>query len=67
MKTVQKDSATDFAPHPLCVDLDGTLLRTDLLVESVFALFKQNILYAFLLPVWLLKGKAHLKQQIESF
>lgn len=59
-----KDLATDTAYRPLCVDLDGTLLRTDLLVESVFVLLKQNILYVFLLPVWLLKGKAHLKQQI---
>ena len=25
---------------PLCVDLDGTLVRTDLLVESWFALLK---------------------------
>jgi len=49
---------------PLCVDLDGTLLRTDLLVESFFLLLKRNILYIFLIPVWLLKGKAHLKQQI---
>jgi 4-hydroxybenzoate polyprenyltransferase/phosphoserine phosphatase len=60
----QKDSNTATALRPLCVDLDGTLLRTDLLVESVFALFKQNILYVFLLPIWLLKGKAHLKQQV---
>jgi len=50
--------------RPLCVDLDGTLIRTDLLVESIFALLKLNILYVFLLPLWLLKGKAHLKHQI---
>jgi 4-hydroxybenzoate polyprenyltransferase len=50
--------------RPLCVDLDGTLIRSDLLIESVFGLLKRNPLYAFLLPVWLTKGKAHLKQQI---
>lgn len=61
---MKKDSVTDTASRPLCVDLDGTLLRSDLLVETVFALFKQNILYVFLLPLWLLKGKAYLKQQI---
>lgn len=49
---------------PLCVDLDGTLVCTDLLLESIFKLFKQNILYIFLLPLWLLNGKAHFKQQI---
>ena len=26
---------------PLCVDLDGTLIRTDLLWESLLALLKQ--------------------------
>ena len=52
------------ASRPLCVDLDGTLIRTDLLAESVFALLKSNIIYLFLLPLWLLKGKAYLKHQI---
>ena len=50
--------------RPLCVDLDGTLVCTDLLVEAVFALFKENLLYLFLLPLWLFRGKAHLKHQI---
>lgn len=49
---------------PLCVDLDGTLVKTDLLFESVLALLKTNPLYIFSLPMWLLKGKAHLKEQI---
>jgi phosphoserine phosphatase len=49
---------------PLVVDLDGTLIRTDLLHESVFALLKINVLYLFMLPVWLLGGKANLKQKI---
>jgi 4-hydroxybenzoate polyprenyltransferase len=49
---------------PLVVDLDGTLVKTDLLVESLFALVKQNPLYVILLPFWLLKGKGYLKSQI---
>ena len=32
---------------PLVVDLDGTLVRTDLLVESFLALIKQNPLLPF--------------------
>lgn len=51
---------------PLAVDLDGTLVATDLLWESVFVLLKKNLLFVFLLPVWLLSGKANLKQQIAS-
>ena len=54
------------ASVPLCVDLDGTLIHSDLLLESVILLIKRNPLYLFLLPVWLLKGKAHLKAQIAS-
>jgi 4-hydroxybenzoate polyprenyltransferase/phosphoserine phosphatase len=49
---------------PLCVDLDGTLVRTDLFVETTFALLKKNIFTAFLLPLWLLRGKAYIKDQI---
>ena len=49
---------------PLVVDLDGTLLKTDLLVESLFALMTQAPLYLFAVPFWLLKGLAYLKQQI---
>ena len=58
------ESVTLAAGVPLVVDLDDTLIRTDLLHESVFALLKLNVLYLFMLPLWLLKGKAHLKQQI---
>ena len=49
---------------PLCVDLDGTLLRSDLLLESALALFARNPLTVFAMLAWLLRGKAYLKQQI---
>jgi 4-hydroxybenzoate polyprenyltransferase/phosphoserine phosphatase len=64
--TDRKDASAEDAVHlrPLVVDLDGTLIRTDLLVESVFALLKRNVLFVFLLPLWLIKGKAHLKHEI---
>ena len=52
------------AQLPLCVDLDGTLVRTDILFESIFALLKQNFIYILFLPLWFLKGKAYFKQQI---
>ncbi len=53
-------------PPPLIVDLDGTLVKTDLLVESFFALLKQNPLYILAIPFWLLRGRAFLKQQISQ-
>jgi len=48
----------------LCVDLDGTLLRSDILYESLLALLARNPLYVFLLPFWLLGGKASVKRQL---
>jgi len=49
---------------PLAVDLDGTLVRTDLLVESFFVLMRRNPLYAMAALFWLLGGRAYLKRQI---
>ena len=48
----------------MCVDLDGTLVRTDVLVESWFVLLKRNPLFAALAPLWLVHGKARLKHEI---
>jgi 4-hydroxybenzoate polyprenyltransferase len=48
----------------LVVDLDGTLIKTDLLLESLLSLLKAHPQYLFLLPIWLWKGKAYLKQQV---
>lgn len=49
---------------PLVVDLDGTLIHTDLLVESALALLHKNPLYIFKFFPWLLRGKAQLKHEI---
>ncbi|MFT3736573.1 MAG: UbiA family prenyltransferase [Rhodocyclaceae bacterium] len=51
---------------PLFVDLDGTLIKTDLLVESALALLKRQPWMLFAMIGWLLRGKAHLKAQIAS-
>jgi phosphoserine phosphatase len=49
---------------PLVTDLDGTLIKGDLLFISFGLLIKKNFLYAILCFFWLLKGRAYLKQQI---
>ncbi len=48
----------------LCVDLDGTLIRADLSVENLLAAFKREPWILLLVPLWLLRGKAHLKSQL---
>ena len=51
----------------LCVDLDGTLIRSDLLLESLLLLLKGNPLYLFATFLWLFKGgKARLKAEIAT-
>lgn len=47
---------------PLVVDLDGTLLRSDLLFETAVAFIRGRPLQVFRLFTWLLQGKAPLKQ-----
>lgn len=51
---------------PLCVDLDGTLLKTDLLWESLVALLKAHPLYLFVLPLWAVRGRACLKYELAA-
>ncbi len=51
---------------PLCIDCDGTLIRTDLLHESVFLLLKSSWTTVFRLPFWLMRGKAYMKQQLSD-
>ena len=60
------DARSENRAIPLAVDLDGTLIATDLLWEGLFALLKKNPLNIFLVPFWLLKGPARLKQAIAA-
>lgn len=50
----------------LCVDLDGTLVKSDTLVDSTLALARQSPRALLQLPGWLLQGKAALKKHITS-
>jgi 4-hydroxybenzoate polyprenyltransferase/phosphoserine phosphatase len=62
------DAAANVAAgtRPLCVDLDGTLVATDTLWESVVQLVRRNPLYLLALPLWLLRGRAAFKHAIAS-
>lgn len=52
---------------PLCIDLDGTLLRSDLLIESALRLLSAQPWLAMLYPFWLITGgKARLKREIAT-
>jgi len=65
MSTASSDEDRATRPIPaLAVDLDGTLLRSDLLLESTLALLAERPWLLFAFPSWLWRGKAHLKWQI---
>jgi len=46
------------------VDLDGTLIKSDVLVESLLILLKRNPFFLLMVPLWLLHGKGYLKHQV---
>lgn len=49
---------------PLCVDLDGTLIRSDLFIESLFAALRADFSFIFRLPFILARGRAALKAEL---
>ena len=59
-------SAGESTEPPLVVDLDGTLLRTDLLVESALAAVRAAPLDALRMPGWLAHGRARLKHELAA-
>jgi 4-hydroxybenzoate polyprenyltransferase/phosphoserine phosphatase len=52
--------------RPLCVDLDGTLVKSDTLVDSLLVLLRTRPLQVFRLPFLVLKGKAAFKAFVTS-
>ncbi len=49
---------------PLCVDLDGTLVKSDTLADSLCVLARTHPADLLRLPAWLAHGKARLKREV---
>src|SRR5580698_4055306 len=49
---------------PLVVDLDGTVIRTDILWESMARLLRRNPFAIFQILFWWKRGRAWLKQKL---
>ncbi len=56
----------DTRPVPLIVDLDGTLIRTDMMWESMARRLRRNPLALFQILFWWTRGRAYLKQQLAA-
>ncbi len=52
---------------PLCVDLDGTYLKTDVLFETLIVVLKKKPWLLFFMIAWLLKGKSFFKTKLECY
>lgn len=51
---------------PLCVDLDGTFIHSDLLLENILRLLRHRPLWVWRLPLWLIGGRAQLKARLNT-
>ena len=60
----RKEQARGPKDIPIVVDLDGTLIVNDLLIEGFFMMVQREPLSIFLVPVWLWRGRAWFKEQI---
>ncbi|MBB3118067.1 UbiA family prenyltransferase [Pseudoduganella violacea] len=67
MKLAAERGHSRAAEPPLVVDLDGTLIYSDLLWESLLLFLKTQFWQLWRLPLWLLRGKAGFKHQIAQY
>jgi 4-hydroxybenzoate polyprenyltransferase len=65
-QVVSLPEAPATALRPLCVDLDGTLVKSDTLVDSLLVLARTQPARLFALPGRLLHGKAAFKKYVTS-
>jgi 4-hydroxybenzoate polyprenyltransferase len=56
--------APEVARRPLCVDLDGTVVKSDTLMDSLLLLLRSRPLDTLRVPLWLLRGKAAVKAEV---
>ncbi len=62
--TTQEQRKHDLTP--LVIDLDGTLIHSDLLWEALVLFLKTRLLAIWRLPLWLLRGKAGFKERLAA-
>ena len=67
MQVASTDPALNFG-NPVapvvCIDLDGTIIATDLLWESLLEFFRRKPLRILAIPFWILRGRSYLKERL---
>ena len=59
-----QQSTSSSSSRPLCVDLDGTLVKGDTLFDSLLVLARTQPLALLRVPAWMVKGKATVKAEV---
>jgi 4-hydroxybenzoate polyprenyltransferase len=59
-----ESSLTPVLARPLCVDLDGTLIKSDSLFDALCELVRRSPLAVWRLPLWVMGGRARVKIEI---
>lgn len=60
MNEVKMDGNIDY----VIVDLDGTLIRTDIFFETALQFIKRNPLNVFLIMLWIVRGRPYVKSRL---
>lgn len=66
LETVRESGGTVQVDRPLCVDLDGTLVKSDTLWDSLVMLARRKPALLLKLPGRVLEGKAKFKQYVTA-
>ncbi|MGA8530020.1 MAG: UbiA family prenyltransferase [Acidobacteriaceae bacterium] len=61
---IPQPSTSGVSRRPLCVDLDGTLVKSDTLMDSLLVLARSQPLALLQVPLWMTRGKAAVKAEV---
>ncbi len=61
-----RETRAEASTLPLCVDLDGTLVKSDTLLDTVVVLARQSPASLLQFPLWVAQGKAAFKRRVSS-
>lgn len=63
-QVIPQPSTSGVSRRPLCVDLDGTLVKSDTLMDSLLVLARSQPLALLRVPLWMTRGKAAVKAEV---
>jgi len=62
--SVKNGQESSEAAIPLCIDLDGTLIKTDTLLELLLRFVRSRDRRIYRIPCWIIRGRAYFKKEL---